>query len=118
MFDLKKPCDKCPFRKTAQKRWLGRQRATEIAEGIGGDTHASFSCHKTNGFDRNGVTTEIETSQHCAGAMIVLDKINNPNIMMRRGAIHKVFDAGQLKDKTKVFDTLGEFVEHHSAVEM
>ena len=47
-FKVLKPCANCPFRtdKPNQKGWLGKDRATEIANAIL-EENKTFTCHKT-----------------------------------------------------------------------
>ena len=70
-FDLKKPCSNCPFSKGRSDDPF-RRRAS-------GSSRRRFSkkirhtpCHKTD----RGQKKDI---QHCAGAMIVLEKLERPN---------------------------------------
>lgn len=46
MFDLKRPCDNCPFRKEGGIR-LHPGRAREIARGQIDNPGMTFPCHKT-----------------------------------------------------------------------
>lgn len=84
-YDMTKPCKKCPFVK-ANRFPLTRARKHEIMTSIY-YYDQSFPCHQTterfegdNG-DEDLIATE--RSQHCAGAMIVLEKAGRPNQMMR-----------------------------------
>lgn len=74
-FDLKKPCKDCPFIKgSATNTTLAEGRL----EGIVDDIRAgmTFTCHKT-------LEKRQSEQQHCGGALIFLEKENNPNQMMR-----------------------------------
>lgn len=74
-FDLKTPCKDCPFIK-------GSSTNTTLAEGrlesIVADIRVgmSFTCHKT-------LELPSTKQQHCAGALVFLEKEENPNQMMR-----------------------------------
>jgi hypothetical protein len=80
-FDLKKPCSTCPFRHDVQP-FLTLPRAKEILGEII-DEDKTFSCHKHNSFDDDGDVRETKNSQHCAGALILLERANRPNQLMR-----------------------------------
>lgn len=74
-FNLKKPCKDCPFVK-------GSSTNTTLAEGrLDGIVHdilhdASFVCHKT-------LEKEWNEQEHCAGALIYLERQKRPNQIMR-----------------------------------
>lgn len=104
-FTLKAPCANCPFRndRPDQKGWLGRARATEIAEAIT-DNQQTFSCHKT---------LHNKEQQHCAGALILLEKLKLPNQMMRIMERIGYYDHKALKMASPVFDTAEEFIDSH-----
>ena len=78
-FDLIRPCDNCPFR-SDKVAYLSEERVREICDSLLCDM--TFSCHKTNSYDDDGVV-ETKDSQHCAGALIFLERINRPNQLMR-----------------------------------
>ena len=66
--------------------YLSPDRASEIIEAIT-DLDQTFSCHKHNEFsedeDGHSVAIEPRTAQHCAGAMILLERMGQPNQWMR-----------------------------------
>jgi hypothetical protein len=71
---LRTPCDACPFL-NGMSFTLTRLR--EFASG-------EFPCHKTARLDENiGYVSKGDKSQHCAGALIFLEKQNAPHQMMR-----------------------------------
>ncbi len=116
-FDLTKPCPQCPFRTDCLKGWLGRGRAKEIAAGVT-DGQATFSCHKTteHGDDEeDGHHYPGRDEQHCAGALILLEKIGRPNQMMRISERLGFYDRTKLDMDAPVFDTTAEFIRHHGA---
>ncbi len=72
---LKKPCDNCPFLKSAEFAKCGLTRAPEIAACLaGGDT---FTCHQTS------EETGTGKPEHCYGAMVVLANEGNDNSWMQ-----------------------------------
>lgn len=108
-YDLTKPCKDCPFRKDI-RAYLNPERAQEICESII-DDQQTFSCHKFNGFDDDGVTIEGERAQHCAGAMIFLEKIDRPNQMMRIAERLGMYDRTKLQMDAPVFESPDEFIK-------
>ena len=96
------PCPDCPFRKDTHPFLT---RARQIAMAISTNQEA-FTCHKTN--DGAIVTAK---SRHCAGAILILEKMGVLNISMRMALILKCYNrptGGEL-----IFETLEEFVNHH-----
>ena len=113
--NLKRPCNECPFRKDTMFGWLGKRKATEIIDCIAGSDHGSFSCHKTNDFTESGVK-ETETTEHCAGALILLHKLGSPNMAMRLGYLARKFNGKNLLDQDQVFDRSEDFIRHHAGI--
>lgn len=73
-FGMKTPCKECPFRPDSiTHKTLSEGRLDDIVETIRDE--GTFQCHKS-------IPDEVE-SQHCAGALIFLERENNPNQMMR-----------------------------------
>ena len=103
MFDRKKPCPSCPFR-TGEKavRYLGEERAREIADSLLGD--ATFTCH-------DDIDLSKSKRQHCVGAMLMLEKQNRPNQMMRICERIGMYDRTALIGHDDVFDDFDEWVE-------
>lgn len=111
-YDLISPCGNCPFRCDVPG-FLSEERAQEIAESIT-RRQQTFSCHKMNEFDDEGEPIESENSQHCAGALIMLEKMEQPNQMMRVCERLGMYDRRKLRMDAPVFDDAEEFVEHHA----
>ncbi len=116
-FDLKRPCKDCPF--LEGKDYLTRARAAEIARGIT-DGQATFSCHKLNSFEDNEYTGETdvvegENAQHCAGALILLERIERPNQLMRIMERIGVYDRRKLDMDAPVYETPEAFIRGHRA---
>ncbi|MGF0347648.1 hypothetical protein ACQR3P_28825 [Rhodococcus sp. IEGM1300] len=73
-FNMKTPCKECPFRPDSiTHKTLSEGRLEDIVETLrdGG----TFQCHKS-------IPDDVE-SQHCAGALILLEREDNPSQMMR-----------------------------------
>lgn len=107
-YDLKKPCGNCPFRTDCLPGWLGEESAERIATAIT-DLQQTFSCHKTD----RGANKE-ETTQHCGGALIMLEKMGQPNQMMRIAERLGFYDRSKLDMNAPVFDDTQEFIDHHA----
>lgn len=104
-FDLIRPCADCPFR-SDKKFYLAKGRAREIIDGITRE-QKTFSCHKTNTScdDEDGMMRETEKSQHCAGALIMLERMNKPNQMMRIAERLGMYDRTKLDMSSPVYRT-------------
>lgn len=112
-FDLVRPCANCPFR-TDVPGYLRRERAQEIAEALMGGS--SFPCHKTTEtVEEDDGSSRVATadSQMCAGAMIVLERMEQPNQIMRIAERTHVYDHNRLDMGAPVHGTLAQFVWHH-----
>lgn len=111
--DLIHPCSQCPFRRDISS-YLTQDRAADIVDSIT-TRQGTFSCHKTNEFDYddegNSIVIETEDTQHCAGAMILLEKLNQPNQWMRWMERLGMYDRGKLDMNAPVFDSLEDFIE-------
>jgi hypothetical protein len=112
-FDLVRPCKDCPFR-TDIPAYLSRARVREITSALI-DRQATFTCHKTNAFDDdedgNSCTVETKDSQHCAGALIFLERLQRPNQMMRWMERIGAYDRTKLDIKSPVFRSAAEMVK-------
>lgn len=100
-YELRSPCDNCPFRKDGGIRLrAGRVRELIAATGNPG---GEFACHKTtrDKDDRRIATAE---SQHCAGALIFADKRGTSTQMTRIMERLGGFDVTRLKGHDLVFD--------------
>lgn len=107
-FDLTQPCDMCPFRNDARP-FLTPGGAQEISEALLNDK--TFACHKTVDYDNDSGGVEHKDTQHCAGALIILEKINRPNQMMRIMERLRAYDRTKLKMDSPVFKNFGAFVK-------
>jgi hypothetical protein len=103
MFDRKSPCRTCPFR-TGETglRHLGTDRAEEIVESLMSDE--TFTCHGDLG-------KSLSKRQHCVGAMLMLEKIDRPNQMMRIGERIGRYDRTKLRGAEDVFESFDDWVE-------
>lgn len=113
-FKLKRPCGKCPFR-TDVPGYLRRERAAQIARDLVGG--ASFACHETTEVveDEDGYEDRVATegSQHCAGALILMEHEEAPNQDMRIAERLGLYDASKLDMAAPVHRSFIAFVNHH-----
>lgn len=122
-FGLIRPCKMCPFRTDCMEGWLGAARAQEIINGITLEDQ-TFACHETTHLDDEDTETGVAhmhgDEQHCAGAAILLEKIEAPNQLMRISERLRTVSGGQGYDRDRmdmgapVFDSTEDFVRHHA----
>lgn len=102
MFDYKKPCNDCPFRKGAGQSYrLGEARIEEIVTGT------AFECHKTT-----GVAGPKRDPQQCAGLMSMLHKSGRSNAIMRVASLLIGYDPAKL-DHSETYDSVEECIKDH-----
>lgn len=113
-FNLRTPCDHCPFRRD-RPGFLRRERAIEITESI--TSGADFACHKTTRIDPedDSEMVVVSKSEACAGALILLEKLEKPTQMMRIAERVRCYDRFLLDMDAPVFDDEQEMIEHHDA---
>lgn len=110
--NLKRPCRDCPFKNDVsyQRGWLGAQRSKEIINTLF-VRDGTFACHKTIGGHES-------KQQHCAGAMILMERQGKANQYMRIMERVGMYDRNALDMNTPVFDTPEQFVAWHSGSEV
>jgi len=110
-YELTNPCGNCPFRSDI-RAFLNPARAREIARSL---DRGEFPCHKTTvpGSGDNGDEDLVgtEDSQHCAGALILLEKMERPSQMMRICERLGFYDRTKLNLDAPVFDSLVEWID-------
>lgn len=117
-FDMTTPCDNCPFR-TEPPFYGGLQRAQEIADAL--ERGQTFQCHKTVEYvdsDDNDGETSVPTpgDQHCAGALILLERNGMPGQLARIAERFGMYDPSKLDMDAPVYDDLEQFVEAMEAL--
>lgn len=102
--DLVAPCVNCPFR-TDKVFHLRTERVREILTAI---THGqkTFTCHNT-------LHLRDHDHQHCAGATILLEKIEKPNQWMRWMERISMYDPIKLRMDSPVFETPEAMIEEY-----
>lgn len=109
-FKLKRPCPKCPFVKG--NGYLRRDRARQIATDIANG--ATFACHQTTTYnDETGEMESLAESQFCAGALIMMEKQNAPNQIMRIAERLGIYDPSALDMGASVCGSSLEFIHQH-----
>jgi hypothetical protein len=115
-YRLTKPCATCPFR-TDIRPYLRPERVDEMEADL---ERGEFYCHKTVNYDSMRDDDEGEPifetrdragEAHCAGALILLEKLERPSQMMRIAERLRLYDARKIDMHAPVFDTFDEMRE-------
>lgn len=109
-YDLTEPCGSCPFRNDGKGVKLSSERAEEILFA------SSFQCHKTITYleDEDGEDyARPDSGKHCAGQMILLEHMEQPNQMMRICERIGLYDMRKLNMNAPIFDNEDDFLDHH-----
>lgn len=113
-FNMVRPCPQCPFRHDIPG-YLTEDRVWEITDAI--LSGATFTCHKTTvcDEDEDGECEMVDgpNAEHCAGALIFLEKNEAPNQMMRWMERIGCYDRRKLDMASPVFDDADEMANHH-----
>jgi hypothetical protein len=99
---LTKPCNTCPFRRDKVFP-LRPGRVSTIRDQL---AVFPFPCHNTVDYGQNK-PPEYEYS-HCAGALILLEKISRPSLVMRYAAELGFYDRSKLDMSFPVYDSFEE----------
>lgn len=114
MFDLKRPCKTCPFRRGQGENFqLDAIRLQEIIEAV------SFQCHGTVDYENfnNPRLRQGAKPQQCAGLMSLLHRAGRSNTIMQIAERVSDFRAAKL-DHSKVYATIDHvFVAHTGRAE-
>jgi hypothetical protein len=104
-YGLTQPCAKCPFRNDIPG-YLTRGRVREIRQSL---VTSDFPCHLTTTHrdddDVGGCYVPTGTEMHCAGALILLEKLGTPSQMMRISERLGMYDMRELSMDAPVFDS-------------
>jgi len=109
MFDLKRPCTTCPFRK-GQTFFLPPGRLEEIRRA------EAFQCHNTVDYDHweNRKKRQGDRPQQCAGLMAVLHRSNQSNTIMQVAERLGHFDPTQLDPRKEAYSNWRAVLRAHS----
>jgi hypothetical protein len=103
MFDYRKPCNDCPFRRSKARLYeLGAERIKEIWDA------PAFECHKTT-----GVAGEKKSPQQCAGLIAAQHAAGELNQITQIATRITSFDPADI-DTSDTFDNFKELCEAHS----
>jgi len=114
---MTRPCDNCPFR-TDVTPYIRGDRAAEIADAIT-RRQGTFSCHKTIDHDDEeddeaaGNHIPSKDEQHCAGALIMLEHMEQPNQLMRIYERLQAYDRSKLDMAAPVYTSARAFIAAH-----
>lgn len=114
-YDMKKPCECCPFRRGTAMR-LTEGRVAEVVGGMLSTGGGEFPCHRTIEHTDDGGYREKEKAKHCAGALIFAEKNETATQMMRLCERLGMYDPEALMASQEavasVFDDYDEALEH------
>jgi hypothetical protein len=103
-YGLTTPCPLCPFRSDIPA-FLTEERVREIEASL---VRAEFHCHETTGvMGRKPKHGEM----HCAGALILLEKLEQPSQMMRIAERLGMYDRRKLRMDAPVFEDFDAMAE-------
>jgi hypothetical protein len=113
-YKLTKPCATCPFRKDIRP-FVRPDRVTEIEKTL---VHSEFHCHNTIDYSNHDVDDEGDgpfdhgpDATHCAGALILLEKLERPSQMMRIAERLGMYDSSKLDMTAPIYDSFKEMFE-------
>lgn len=100
-YNLTSPCSNCPFRKDVDP-YLHVERVRGILD-------KPFSCHKTTTCKNRG--NRHPEAQHCAGSLILHEKMEAPHQMMRIAERLRMYDRTKLNMDAPVYDKAAEMLK-------
>ena len=111
MFDLKRPCVDCPFRKGHGELFgLSRKRLREIKHGL------AFQCHHTVDYDNfdDPEKRSGDRPQQCAGLMAVLWREGATNTIMQLAERLRGVDFRDLDPNREAYETWNDVLRAHA----
>jgi hypothetical protein len=95
---------------------LTPERAEEIFEGLT-TMQGTFACHKTTKSSKydDSEMVATEKSEHCAGALIMLEHMELPNQLMRIAERLGHYDRAKLDMDAPVFTDGEDFIDWQAA---
>jgi hypothetical protein len=108
VFDLKRPCVNCPFRKGQGSLFdLGAPRLDDIFAG------PAFQCHKTVDYSEDAPQAG-DRPQQCAGLMAVLHRSGQPNQIMQVAERLTDFDPASVDPDGVAYASIAEAMAAHT----
>lgn len=104
-YKLTRPCADCPFR-SDRPFYLGAERVAEIQEAT---NLYPFGCHNTVDYDGDKPAEYVQA--HCAGALILREKLGRPSLVMRLARQCGVYDPTRLDMDAPVYDSWEDMKE-------
>jgi hypothetical protein len=109
MFDLKRPCVNCPFRKGQGSLFALRlERLDGIVQG------PAFQCHKTVDYQDDCKPQPGDRPQQCAGLMAVLHRSGLDNQIMQVASRIGPLDLDALDPEGEAYDSWADAVRAHT----
>ncbi len=105
-YSLVRPCDNCPFRSDIRP-YLLPARVREIDRAL---IRGEFYCHKTTTQSISGEKPR-DQKLHCAGALILLEKLGRSSQMMRIAERLGMYDHTKLDMTAPVVDSFDQMIE-------
>lgn len=107
-YGMMTPCAHCPFRSDITP-FLRPERVDEIRRSL---VRAEFPCHKTTEHDDDGEYVGPTREEiHCAGALIMKEKLGESSQMMRIAERLGMYDPSKLDMGAPVFNDWDEMYE-------
>jgi hypothetical protein len=103
-YRLTSPCAHCPFRSDIPP-FLTRERVREIEHAL---ERSEFPCHETTEHDDDGEYMSTREEAHCAGALILKEKLGESSQMMRIAERLGMYDPRKLKMDAPVYESFDE----------
>jgi hypothetical protein len=112
MFDLRRPCANCPFRKGVGETFQLR-RLHEIFR------QDAFQCHRTVDYAHwnDPRKRQGDKPQQCAGLMAVLAREGKPNTIMQVASRLGHLDLAALDPEHEAYDTWADVLRAHGATQ-
>jgi hypothetical protein len=108
MFDLRRPCVNCPFRKGQGELFgLHPLRLAEIRKG------PAFQCHKTLARLDDGENWQGDRPQQCSGLMSVLSREGADNQIMQVAQRLGHLDVAALDPDREAYETWADVLAAH-----
>jgi hypothetical protein len=115
VFDLKRPCVNCPFRKGQGSRFaLDPSRLQGVVDGV------AFQCHKTVDYSQwdDVERRSGDRPQQCAGLMAVLHRSGRHNQIMQVAERLTDFDPATVDPDGEAYDSIDQaWAAHVDGVE-
>lgn len=107
-YDLVNPCKECPFRNDIPP-YLTVERVVEIWNSL---HRSEFPCHETVTYDDDGEPIRGgDKERHCAGALILKEKMGDSSQMMRICERLGMYDRSKLNMDAPVFDEIEDMID-------